>query len=908
MKSSEIRRKFVDFFKSKNHTFVPSASSIAIGDKTIFFTIAGMTQFKAALTGEEIRPYKRAVNSQKCIRINDLDDVGKDGRHCTMFEMLGSWSFGDYYKKEAVNWAYELVRDVYKLDLNKIWATVHHTDDEAYELWKQVGVPEERLRRLGDKDNFWSMGPTGPCGPCSELHLDQGIEVGKCNDKTFNCQAGPGCDCDRYLEFWNLVFMQYDRKEDGTLTELPFKSIDTGSGLERITALLQNKTSVFEIDSFDGIKESIRMKAKIPLDRVLNAKESESMNVVCDHIRTLCFTIADGVTFGSEGRGYIVRRVLRRAVRHARRLYPQMPKTESFLADIVPAVIKEFCEFYPEIKENESRIKEAIRGEELRFLATLDNGIEKFTAFVAEQRTAGSQVLTGEQAFSLHDTFGFPVDLTRVMAEEIGFKVDLDSFNDRMKEQKDKSRADAKFYKSDADDSTWCTFVDSKEVGVFTGYEHAPNFKFEEKQVARVELAKGQVLRTRQLKNKLFELVLSNTPFYPEGGGQVADTGWVKFGSDEFEVIDVRKSASHIVHLLKHNDYSDTEASALSADAVKKIFTNPGAEALIDFSSRVATARNHTATHLLHRALQVVLGEGVRQAGSLVQPTGLRFDFSHPQAVTSEELSQVEKIVNEEILKNTSLKVHENVAIEAAKKMGAMAIFDEKYGDSVRVLEVPHFSMELCGGTHVSSTGNIGLFKITSEGSVTSGVRRIEGVTGMGSLELLNNYKHTIKAAANEVGTSEGELLSKIHQTKLDLKEKEKRVEVLMSELTNIKVRELLTQAQTFAGLQAVCALVEAEEVKELELLADRLKEKNVGVVLVGANLAGKASLLAAVHPAAQKQFKNLSAGNIIKFTATLVDGKGGGRPDFARGGGTSPEKLPDALEAAKAYIQTLLS
>jgi alanyl-tRNA synthetase len=913
MKSREVRQKFIEFFKQKNHTFVPSSSTIPVGDKTILFTIAGMAQFKDALTGVEKRPYVRATNSQKCIRIGDLDDVGKDGRHCTMFEMLGSWSFGDYYKNDAIAWAYELVKDVYKLPMDKLWVSVHDSDNEAAEIWNKTGMPKERIVRLGDKDNFWTMGPTGPCGPCTELYLDQGAELGKCDVKGFDCKAGPGCDCDRYLEFWNLVFMQYDKKEDGTLEELPFKSVDTGSGLERVTALLQGKPSAFEIDSFEGIRAAILKRAQIPEART--AHEKESLNVVCDHIRTLSFTLADGANFSAEGRGYVLRRVLRRAVRHAHRLNPTLPKSQSFLADIVPAVVEEFGEFFPEVQQQQKRVQELIRNEEARFVATLESGLSKFQSFVNEARAQGRNMLMGEDVFVLHDTFGFPSDLTRVLCEESGLKADLDGFVRCMQAQKEKSRAEAKFYKFDQDDSPWVELNDLPQsvIKTFAGYNfNTANARVGDRAAYETTLPSNKIARVRQLKNKYFELWLAQTPFYPEGGGQVSDTGWVRAklpdGSEaEFEVVDVRKSAAAIVHLLRHGEWSTEDAELLPQSTLKQLFSSP-ITAFVDMKNRAATMRNHTATHLLHKALQVVLGEGVRQAGSYVGPDGLRFDFSHPTGMTREQIARVEELVNEEILKNTAVKTHENVKLDDAKKMGAMAIFDEKYEDAVRVLEVPGFSMELCGGTHVPATGSIGLFRITSEGSVTSGVRRVEAVTGAGVLELLAGLKQNLGTAAELLKCSEADVLDKVRTLRDGLKETERQLSTVQSRLANSVVEQLVNKAVPLAAnVRLVAAQVDISNAQELELYADRIKEKGIEVVVVGAALEGKAMLLSAVKPDVTKAHKNLTAGNIIKQLSEKVDGKGGGRPDFARGGGSSPEKLPAALSAAGELLRTMV-
>lgn len=916
MKTAELRKCFVEFFQDKGHTFVPSSSTIPIGDRTMLFTIAGMVQFKDALTGQEIRSYKRAVNSQKCVRVKDLDNVGKNGRHHTFFEMLGNWSFGDYFKQDAIDWAYDFVKNVVKMDMSKLWVSVHLTDDEAFQIWTKTGIDASRIVRLG-ADNFWEMGPVGPCGPCSELYFDQGPTVGVDYHKRTNtkCLEKPGCECDRFLEFWNLVFMQFNKQEDGTLLELPFKSVDTGAGLERFSALLQGKTSNFEIDIFESIRETILGRAQVDAAVVKeNPDLRVSLNVVTDHIRTLTFTLADGATFSNEGRGYVVRRVLRRAVRHAHRLNPSLPKDKSFLADIVPAVVREFGEFFPEIRENEKRVVEAVRTEELRFTRTLEKGLELFNEFAREARSKNAKVIDGEKVFLLHDSFGFPANLTQVLCEEQGLEADLEGFATCMKAQKQKSRAEAKFYKFDADDSEW-TVVHEGAVAdekVFAGYGiFESNGTYSGRDVVEIPCHHAQVRRVRQLKNRYFELVLASTPFYAESGGQIADAGWIHTSGEgqefEFEVVDVRKTPSCIVHLLKHQDFTQDDAETCSNSRLRAMFGGD-VKILLDYSHRAAIARNHTATHLMHKALQVVLGDGVRQAGSLVENTSLRFDFSYGKAMTSEEVARVERIVNAEILRNHAVKTHENVQISDAKNMGATAIFDEKYDDRVRVVEVPGYSMELCGGTHVKQTGCIGMFKILSEGSVTAGVRRIEAVTGTGFYEYAQNLRSEIAAAAAEAGCSEKDIKKRIQVLVEETKRLEKNLSILESRLVNAQVAELLKQViEIKPGLSLVATVSLESGVRELELLADRLKEKDVGVVVVAGTVEGKAVVIASVQASLTKQNKSISAGTIVRQVCELVDGKGGGRPDFARGGGSSPQKLPVAIAAVKDIVSKLV-
>lgn len=930
MKTNEIRRKFIKFFESKKHTFVPSASTIPIGDQTILFTIAGMTQFKSCLTGEEVRPYKRATNVQKCIRVGDLDDVGKDGRHCTMFEMLGSWSFGDYYKKDAIQWAYEFSKNELKLDMSRFWATVHHSDDEAFEIWRSIGVPENRIVRLGDKDNFWAMGPTGPCGPCSELYLDQGEHVGHCSEKGLTC-SGPGCDCDRYLEFWNLVFMQYNRQEDGSLVDLPMKSVDTGSGLERVAALIQGKASNFEIDLFTKIKEKILVicnevneknfndnplqSKKLSLEN-LSPQQKISCNVIADHIRMLTFTLGDGANFSNEGRGYVLRRVLRRAVLHVKKLSPNWPKNMSFLGHIVKTVVEEMGEFYPEIVQNKARIEESIRNEELRFNSTLESGLAKFHSFIEEAKSKNKKTLSGENVFILHDSFGFPSDLTQILCEEIGFQADLTNFKKHMQEQKERSRAEAKFYKFDQDDAPWIEFhpANPTKDKNFAGYHlEFRNGQKEHHDIIECPIPFSHIKKIRQLKNKMFELVIEDTPFYPEGGGQVSDSGWFvtlnNGAKNEFEIVDVRKTVTSIVHLMKHIEYSAEDAARLSQREITNLFGEKSkVTAQVDFTLRQATMRNHTATHLAHKALQHVLGENVRQAGSLVNPNILRFDFSHSKAMTTEEIEKVEFIVNQQVFKNIRINTHESVPLAKAKEMGAMAMFDEKYDEFVRMLEVPEFSLELCGGTHVPATGCIGLFKIISEGSVTSGVRRIEAVTGTGAFDYLKKLKEQIANAAEVARCSEAELAHKIHSMRDHNKELERHISLLQSKYVNTQISSLLSHAIDLGNnIKLISTTMDTSDTKEMELLCDRLKEKSGTISVISSSSDGRAHIMVAINPNLLKQFKKLSAGSIVKQLSELVDGKGGGRPDFARGGGSSPEKLPNALKKVEDMIKSMI-
>ncbi|WP_338637488.1 alanine--tRNA ligase [Spirobacillus cienkowskii] len=762
------------------------------------------------------------------------------------------------------------------------------------------------------KTTFGQWGPQALRGPCSELYLDQGEHVGSCAEQGKTC-AGPGCDCDRFLEFWNLVFMQYNRQEDGTLHDLPMKSVDTGCGLERLTALIQGKTSNFDIDIFLRIKQKILdISGHTQKLAELSKQELESFNVIADHIRLLTFTVADGAHFSNEGRGYVLRRVLRRAVRHIHKIAPNWPKNKSFLAQLVQTVIKEMGEFYPEIATNQKRIEDAIFAEELRFNSTLDIGLAKFHAFIEDTKNKHKKVLSGENVFILHDSYGFPADLTQILCQELGFQADLDSFKNYMQEQKQRSRTEAKFYKFDLDDSPWIEFnpANQEKDKSFSGYFLQATTIKENHDVIELPINFSQIKKVRQLKNKFFEFVIENTPFYPEGGGQVADNGWIAVqaanSKNEFEVIDVRKTASQIVHLLKHIEWSSDSAAPLSSTEILNLFgQNSKVTAFVDLTLRTATMRNHTATHLLHKALQIVLGDSVRQAGSFVHSEGLRFDFSYNKALSNQEIKTIEGIVNKQILKNINIKVHESVPLSTAKEMGAMAMFDEKYEDHVRMLEVPEFSLELCGGTHVFATGQIGLFKIISEGSVTSGVRRIEGITGFNSLEFCNKLQNQILLTAEAIKCAESEIVNKIHSMKENSKELEKQIHILQSRIVNTQIASLVANAIDLGNnIKLVINLLETNDTKEMELLCDRLKEKPATIAVIAANIENKAHLMVAINPSLIKQYKKLSAGQIVKQLSEIVEGKGGGRPDFARGGGINPEKIPVALKKVVEIIQ----
>ncbi|MBX9702510.1 MAG: alanine--tRNA ligase [Silvanigrellaceae bacterium] len=709
--------------------------------------------------------------------------------------------------------------------------------------------------------------------------------------------------------------MQYNRLDDGTLQELPMKSVDTGSGLERVAALSQGKTSVMDIDIFTNIKNHILSCASIAKkENEFSLDEKESTNVIADHIRMLCFTLADGVSFSNEGRGYVLRRVLRRAVRHAHRLNPKWPKEQSFLKEIVVSVVRELGEFYPELTSNQKRIEQAIADEELRFSATLEKGLEYFNHFIQNAKTKNQNYLSGEAIFILHDRYGFPSDLTQVLCEEIGFKADLTGFVSHMELQKEKSRNEAKFYQSEEDDSSWFIIHSSLDLNLckkFNGYGIQNSHRLlHGSEVFEQKLDYSHIKQIRQLKNGAWEMIIALTPFYPEGGGQVSDTGWLVVDTDEnpveFAIVNVQKTSRGIVHVLKCDN--EPLGSYNAPERLTKLFHAKNNYTLfLNLTNRLATSRNHTATHLLHRALQVTLGENVRQAGSLVTPQGLRFDFSHGKALSVEELRNIEKTVNSQILKNTQTLCHEDIPLSQAKKMGAMAMFDEKYEDYVRVLEIPGYSTELCGGTHVSSTGSIGLFKILSETSVTSGVRRIEALTGDGIIDYVSSLKSQVHSYSDYLKCPESEIYNRIAQLKENNKFLESNIHQLQLRLMNENLKELINK-KIYCGNETylICSFVEIQSAKELDILCDKIKEKHNFIALLAAKIDDKISIICGAHPQVLKSKQGFSAGIIVKELCQALEGKGGGRPDYAKGSAPFAEKIFSLLEKTAQKLEKI--
>ncbi len=860
MKSAELRNAFLDYFEKQGHTRVPSSSLVPGNDPTLLFTNAGMVQFKDVFIGSDKRPYTRAASSQRCVRAggkhNDLENVGYTARHHTFFEMLGNFSFGDYFKRDAIKFAWEFLTEVLGLPAERLWVTVHITDDEAADIWlNEVGVSAERFSRL-DEDNFWQMGDTGPCGPSSEIFYDHGADVpggppGSEND-----------DLDRYIEIWNLVFMQFERQNDGSLIPLPKPSVDTGMGLERIAAVMQNVHTNYEIDLFQALLKAAAVATDTP------DMENKSLRVIADHIRSCAFLVVDGVLPSNEGRGYVLRRIIRRAVRHGH----QLGQTTPFFYKLVPALVEQMGEAYPELAQNQAQVRKVLLAEEEQFARTLDKGLA-----VLEEKLAGltGGRIPGDLVFTLYDTYGFPVDLTNDIAREKNLTLDMEGYEARMEEQRQRARAAGSF-KMD-----YTAGLDLSGETDFSGYTSLED--------------SGQVvaiIRDNQLVDSLTEgdegiVVLDRTPFYAESGGQVGDSGYLEAGGTRFEVVDCRKDGSNHLHI-----------GRLLHGSLK---TGDHLDARVDSQVRQATALNHSATHLLHAALRQVLGDHVAQKGSLVDSERLRFDFAHFEAVKPEQLHEVETLVNEQIRRNTPVRT-EVCDMDAAREKGALALFGEKYGDQVRVLTMGEgFSVELCGGTHVERTGDIGLFRIASEAGIASGVRRIEAVTGAGALHLFDQVQQNLAAAARLLKTSPDSLGEKLETLVSQNRQLEKDLAALKSKLASSSVNDWLAEARDLGGIRLLVKSIEGGDAKSLRDMVDQLKNKlgRSGVLLASVN-EGKIALVAGVSSDATDQLK---AGDMVRFVAEKIGGKGGGRPDMAQGGGTDADALPGALAELEAMI-----
>jgi alanyl-tRNA synthetase len=866
MTSAELRAAFLEFFRARGHQVVASSPLVPGNDPTLLFTNAGMVQFKDVFLGKDERSYRRAVSSQRCVRAggkhNDLENVGYTARHHTFFEMLGNFSFGDYFKAEAIEYAWDFVTKTLKIPPERLWVTVFRDDDEAADIWlNRIGVDAQRFTRMDEKSNFWAMGDTGPCGPCSEIFYDHGPEIPG---------GPPGSkdeDGDRYVEIWNLVFMQFERSSDGTMTPLPKPSVDTGMGLERTAAVMQGVHSNYDIDLFRNL---IRAAAQATQAKDL---ASPSLRVIADHIRACSFLVVDGVIPGNDGRGYVLRRIIRRAIRHGYKLGQQEP----FFHALVAPLVAEMGAAYPELVKGKDHVVRVLRQEEERFAETLENGMALLEGAIAK---LDGKMIPGETVFKLYDTYGFPIDLVGDIARERGLAIDHEGFQLAMEAQRDRARAASKFG------------VDLRAPGSlaaesdFCGYEHLQN----EGKIVAI-LKDGAEADAADAGDEA-RIVLDRTPFYAESGGQVGDVGLLTNGAAKFRVADTRKHGDAFLHVGR------VEAGRFR---VGDIVT-----ASVDAATRQATVLNHSATHLLHAALRKVLGTHVLQKGSLVAPDRLRFDFSHTQAVTPEELETIERLVNAEIRRNSAGQIR-HMGYDEAIQSGAMALFGEKYGDKVRVLSFGDFSTELCGGTHVARTGDIGLFKITGEGGIASGIRRIEAVTGEAALEAVRGTEATLKRVAGFLRATPAEIEGKVAQLLEQQKKLEREVASLRSKLaTGGGGADLAARAVQVNGVSVLAVQIEGADAGTLREAADRFKAKlGESVVVLGSQVADdKVSLVSSVSAATSKK---VSAGALIGEVAKLVGGKGGGRPDFAQAGGNDPSKLEDALRKVPELVAARL-
>jgi len=871
MKAAEIRQTFLKFFESKGHTIVASSPVVPGDDPTLLFTNAGMNQFKDVFLGFDKRPYNRATTSQKCIRAggkhNDLDNVGYTARHHTFFEMLGNFSFGDYFKHDAIQFAWELLTVQFKLPAEKLWVTVYSEDDEAYEIWnKVVGVPAERIVRIGDNkgkryasDNFWMMGDTGPCGPCTEIFYDHGPDVAG------GPPGSPDEDGDRYIEIWNNVFMQFNRTEDGVMHKLPKPSVDTGMGLERITAVLQHVHSNYEIDLFVALLAAAK-KAVDAAGGGDSDKDSPSLKVIADHIRTCTFTVVDGVIPGNAGRGYVLRRIARRAIRHGYKLGARKP----FFYTLVPALVEQMSEAYPELRAGAARATEVLKQEEERFFQTIERGMEILETALA----AKPAVLDGDTAFKLHDTYGFPVDLTADVCRERGLTVDEPRFKELLEDQKRRAREGGKFKMAQG-------LAYEGAPTTFHGYDELVH---EGAKVTAVYVDGTPVDVARAGDDVV--VVLDHTPFYAESGGQVGDAGEFRNATTRVVVDDTLKIQADVFG--HHGTVVEGEIKVGDVFAAK-----------VDAERRARTVRNHSATHLMHKALREVLGGHVQQKGSLVNADRTRFDFAHTGPMTDEQIAKVEAIVNAEILANAGASA-EVMALDDAQKSGAMMLFGEKYGDTVRVLSIGS-SKELCGGTHVGRTGDIGLFKIVGEGGVAAGIRRVEAVTGENALAYLRSLENTVNGLAGSLKVSPHEVPARIASVLDHVRALEKEVAALKGKLASSQGDELMSQAVDVKGIKVLAATLEGADAKALRETMDKLKDKlKTAAIVLAAVDGGKVQLAAGVT---NDSIGKVKAGELVNFVAQQVGGKGGGKPDLAMAGGTDPSKLIAALASVANWV-----
>ncbi|MGI6556649.1 MAG: alanine--tRNA ligase [Pseudoramibacter sp.] len=876
---NEIRERYLSFFESKGHLRLKSFSLVPHNDKSLLLINSGMAPMKSYFTGDEIPPRKRVTTCQKCIRTPDIDNVGKTARHGTFFEMMGNFSFGDYFKPEVIPWAWEFITKDLQIDPEKIYVTIYLDDEQAHDLWRSVGVKEDHIKRLGKEDNFWEHG-TGPCGPCSEIFYDRGEKYG-CGKPT----CGPGCDCDRYVEFWNLVFTQFDRDENGDYQPLDHPNIDTGMGLERMATIMQGVDNIFEVDTIRHI-----------LDYICNLcgehygddeQKDVSIRVITDHIRSVTFMIGDGIMPSNEGRGYVLRRILRRAARHGRLLGID----GAFLYDVAKEVIAVSGDAYPELREKQETIQKVIKIEEERFDATIDQGLNQLNAMMQEmkEKDPDNHIFSGEEAFKLYDTFGFPFDLTKEIVEEQGYTIPKEEFDDAMNAQRERART----ARAQNDTAVWAddpfNLLGPDAVDTFVGYQKLKS----DAEIIGLIVNDELVQEAHQGDDVL--VLLDQTPFYAQSGGQVGDTGRLESedGSSLIEVNDCRYGS-----LKRHIHYGKVVEGSFHVG--QTIYAH------VDEMKRYATARNHTSTHMLQKALKMVLGDHVEQAGSFVSPTRLRFDFNHFQPMTAEEIKQVEEIVNQAILKAMPVETFET-EIDKAKEMGAMALFGEKYGHIVRVVKVGDYSIELCGGTHLQNSAQAGMFKIISENGVAAGIRRIEATTGMNTYRWAEKVESVNAKASAMVKAAPDQLIDRIQEMEDQLKEKDREIASLKHQQADSEAGELLNKIQTIQGVKVLIAEVKAEDVNEMRDLSDMMKDRmGSGIVVFGKADTDKANLIATATKDIVK--KGFHAGQLIKQIAKTVGGGGGGRPDMAQAGGKKPAALDQALAQAENIISEQIS
>lgn len=872
---NEIRSKFLKFFESKDHYLKESASLVPQNDKSLLLINSGMAPLKNYFAGVEVPPSVRMTTCQKCIRTGDIENVGKTARHGTFFEMLGNFSFGDYFKEQSISWGWEFVTQHLNIPEEKVWVTVYEEDDEAFGIWEnQIKIPKERIVRLGKDDNFWEIG-IGPCGPCSELYFDRGEEYG-CD----NPDCKPGCDCDRYLEFWNHVFTQFNRDEEGNYGQLEHKNIDTGMGLERMACIMQGVDTIFDVDTIKHILNTVEKMANVEYGK--GGKTDVSIRIITDHIRAVSFLVADGVLPSNEGRGYVLRRLLRRAARHGKLLGIK----ENFLYKLVDEVIKVSGEAYPELVEKESYIKKVIRIEEEKFNETIEQGMEILASYIVDLKKNGETTLSGENAFKLYDTYGFPIDLTQEILEEEHLSIDEEAFNEEMNKQRERARS----ARGNMDGESWkedpLSKLDSSVASTFEGY-----FELENSGIIKAIVKDNELVDSAVAGDKVI-VVLDKTTFYPEGGGQAGDAGLLVNKNEDIvvEVIDTKKGANNTI---KH------------IGIVKSGMINTGEKlsTIVDKEIRMASARNHSATHLLHKALKEVLGEHVNQAGSLVTSERLRFDVTHFEAITKEELKVIEEKVNDVILESLNITC-ENMSINDAKNKGAMALFGEKYGDEVRVVSMGDYSIELCGGTHLTNTSQIGMFKILSEGGVAAGVRRIEAITGRAVYNYLKEKEEVISNVCSNLKTKEDSLSQKVTSLIEENKSLSKELHDMKTKMSLQAVDSVLDSKLDVNGVNLVTTKFEGMDMNTLKEVADNLRDKLVSGVVVLANTTDdKLNLVATATKDAVD--KGVHCGNIVKSIAQIAGGKGGGRPNMAQAGAPDVSKVDEALNHASEVLKS---